>query len=496
MAPLAPSRSQPTAAPTSALWAGAIAQPATEFAATTLSVLEGQLPAGLRGTLYRNGPARLERGGTRVGHWFDGDGAVLRVNFDGDSRRDTRFESVPERLANRAVATYRYVRSAGFVDEEEAQQCLYRGYGSLPPGSIWQRWQTQIKNAANTSVLALPDRLLALWDGGLPHSLDLETLETHGLDNLQGLQASDTVAAHSKRHPRTGDIFSFGLIPGGNATLKLYRCSAAGALEQTGTIPLAGIPLIHDFVLADRYLVFCVSPVRLSPLPALFALSSFSDALQWQPQQGTQIIVVDADSLEAIALNPVDPWYQWHFGHSYLDFDGSIVFDVVRYPDFTTNQQLKEVASGQVTTTADAQLWQYRIDPNTGKVLDQQCLIDRHCEFPVAFGYDETATTYLNVHRTVPTPVGELFGAIARLDPKTGLTVADAGEGRYPSEPIAVANPANPQQPWVLTVVYDGHQHRSELWIYEGNELENGPICRLGLPEVVPHSFHGTWVDG
>jgi len=39
------------------------------------------IPEGLRGSLYRNGPARLERGGVRVGHWFDGDGAILAVHF-------------------------------------------------------------------------------------------------------------------------------------------------------------------------------------------------------------------------------------------------------------------------------------------------------------------------------------------------------------------------------------------------------------------------------
>ena len=488
MAPTAPPKAQSSAGSVSARWATAIAQPAIEFAATPVAVLAGHLPTDLRGTLYRNGPARFERGGTRADHWFDGDGAVLRVHFDGEQ----------------AVATYRYVRSAGFVEEEAADRCLYRGYGSLPPGGFWQRWQAQIKNAANTSVLALTDgsqsalggdRLLALWEGGLPHRLDLETLETVGLDDLGGLKASDSFTAHPKRHPRTGKIFGFGLVPGGNATLNVYRCSAAGIVEQTGTIPLSGIPLIHDVVLADRYLVFCVSPVRLSPLPALFGLSSFSDALQWQPQQGTQIIVVDADSLEAIALNSVDPWFQWHFGHSYLDFDGSVVFDVVRYPDFATNQQLKEVASGQLSTPADAQLWQYRIDPKTAKILDQQCLIDRHCEFPLALGQDETAVTYLNVHRTVPTPLGELFGAIARFDAKAGLTVADAGEGYYPSEPIPVENPANPEQPWVLTVVYNGHDHRSEVWVYQGNALEAGPICRLELPEVVAHSFHGIWVS-
>ncbi|MFM7511084.1 MAG: carotenoid oxygenase family protein, partial [Bacteroidota bacterium] len=85
-------------------------------------MLAGHLPTDLRGTLYRNGPARFERGGTRADHWFDGDGAVLRVHFDGE----------------KAVATYRYVRSAGFVEEEAADRCLYRGYGSLPPGGFWQ----------------------------------------------------------------------------------------------------------------------------------------------------------------------------------------------------------------------------------------------------------------------------------------------------------------------------------------------------------------------
>jgi carotenoid cleavage dioxygenase-like enzyme len=46
----------------------------------------------------------------------------------------------------------------------------------------------------------------------------------------------------------------------------------------------------------------------------------------------------------------------------------------------------------------------------------------------------------------------------------------------------------------VLTVVYNGHDHRSEVWVYQGDALEAGPICRLELPEVVPPSFHGTWM--
>jgi carotenoid cleavage dioxygenase-like enzyme len=468
---------------TRGLWAGAIADPAVEFPPTSLKVLSGQLPEGLRGSFYQNGPARLERGGQRVAHWFDGDGAILGIHFDG----------------HYAVANYRYVRSAGFTEEEAAGKFLFRGYGSLPDLPLWQRWQAQVKNAANTSVLPLPDRLLALWEGGLPHRLDRTTLATQELDNLGGLSASDTFSAHPKRHPRTGEIFNFGIVAGGNAKLNLYRLSATGHLQKRNTIDLNGIPLIHDFVLADRYLLFCVPPVRLGALPAVLGLQSFSDSLQWQPHRGTQLVVVDAESLEVVAWNQVEPWYQWHFGRGYLNRRDNIVMDVVRYENFATNQQLKEVASGQVTTPADAQLWQYEIDPQTAAIISQKCLVDRHCEFPVPFSTNSdspagSGVTYLSIHRTVPTPTGELFEAIARFEPHTHtLTIADAGPGRYPSEPHPICDAFDDRRHWVMTVVYDGHQTCSEVWIYDGDHLTDGPVCRLQLPQVIPPSFHGLW---
>ncbi|MEO0852825.1 MAG: carotenoid oxygenase family protein, partial [Cyanobacteria bacterium J06648_11] len=51
-------------------WVKAIPDPvAREFGNTDLPILEGAVPPGLRGSLYRNGPGRLGRGGERVAHW-------------------------------------------------------------------------------------------------------------------------------------------------------------------------------------------------------------------------------------------------------------------------------------------------------------------------------------------------------------------------------------------------------------------------------------------
>ncbi|RMF70126.1 MAG: hypothetical protein D6742_00985, partial [Cyanobacteria bacterium J069] len=94
-------------------WAAGVLHTAQEFSPTPLTVLEGQIPVALQGTLYRNGPGRLERGGQRMGHWFDGDGAILAVRFGGGA----------------ATGTYRYVQTAGYQAEAAAGRLLFGNYG-------------------------------------------------------------------------------------------------------------------------------------------------------------------------------------------------------------------------------------------------------------------------------------------------------------------------------------------------------------------------------
>ncbi|MEO1334542.1 MAG: carotenoid oxygenase family protein, partial [Myxococcota bacterium] len=57
-------------------------KPVAGEADTMLPVLEGRVPAALRGVLYRNGPGRLEVFGTQLTHPFDGDGMVSRFRFE------------------------------------------------------------------------------------------------------------------------------------------------------------------------------------------------------------------------------------------------------------------------------------------------------------------------------------------------------------------------------------------------------------------------------
>jgi carotenoid cleavage dioxygenase-like enzyme len=449
--------------------------------------VHGQVPAGLRGTLYRNGPARLGRGGMPVGHWFDGDGAVLRIAFGGGAAR----------------ATYRYVQSTGYRREAERDRLLYGNYGMTAPGPIWNHWRRPLKNAGNTSVIATTEALLALWEGGHPHALDAETLETLGESDLAGgggaLGKAEPFSAHPKQDPETGEIYNFGVsIPGPNARLMLYRCDRAGRLLAKQRLDLDGVPLIHDWVMAGRWLVFLVPPVRISVLPVLLGLSSYAGSMRWRPELGTQILVFDRETLELVSRGETEPFYQWHFGNgAHNDQDGWLVLDLARYADFSTNQHLREVAAGRTTTPAEARLWRMALSPQTARVEAMEEMSPRSVEFPVV-PPEQLARpwrrTYMAAHRIGTDTTAERYDTLACYDHVANLfTEADLGDGRYPSEPNVVADADDPSRHWLISVIYDGGEDVGEAWIYDAERLADGPACVLALPEVVPLNFHGCW---
>ncbi len=120
-------------------------------------------------------------------------------------------------------AVYRYVQTAEYQVETEKGRYIFGGYGMNPPGNLWKRLTKSLKNSANTSVLALPDRLLALWEGGYPYGLNLQTLETLGPEDLGNVENQQSYSAHPKRDSITGDIYNFGVTPGLNSSLNIYR---------------------------------------------------------------------------------------------------------------------------------------------------------------------------------------------------------------------------------------------------------------------------------
>lgn len=222
-------------------------------------------------------------------------------------------------------------------------------------------------------------------------------------------------------------------------------------------------------------------------MPALTKVKTFSDALTWQPELGTQILVCDRSSLQIISRQETEPWFQWHFGNGYLDKDDTVVVTLVRYGDFDqTNNYLQEVPSGQTHTTPQGIFWQIHLEPLSGRIIDSYKLLDIPCEFPTVASAEigkSSRFTYLSVHKPGVDISKEMFGAIARFDHQTNtLTTANLSSNSYPMEPIYAPDSEDPQQGWILTVIFDSQYNRSEVWIFDASHLDAEPVCRLALP--------------
>jgi all-trans-8'-apo-beta-carotenal 15,15'-oxygenase len=144
------------------------------------AAVKGRMPPDLEGTFFRNGPGRFELGGERYHHWFDGDGFAQRWQIS------------QGKVSHRG----KFVATQKFIDESQAGQFLYPGFGT----QITRRGvkSNDTLNAANTNLLPFNGRVYALWEGGSATELDPRTLDTVGIKTWRDDLKSMPFSAHPK----------------------------------------------------------------------------------------------------------------------------------------------------------------------------------------------------------------------------------------------------------------------------------------------------------
>ena len=71
------------------------------------------------------------------------------------------------------------------------------------------------------------------------------------------------------------------------------------------------------------------------------------------------------------------------------------------------------------------------------------------------------------------------------------LPVGEAG-----AEPIFIpsSNAQSEDEGYLMSLVYDRSDNKSNLQIFNAQGLTDGPIAKIMLPQRVPYGFHGNWV--
>ncbi len=445
--------------------------------------IEGQLPEGLWGTLFRNGPGKLEAGSQRYGHPFDGDGMVCAITF----------------VEGRVHFRNRFVRTPEFEAEAKAGRVLYRGvFGTQKPGGWWANFlDLKFKNPANTNVIYQGDKLLALWEASAPYRLNPADLTTEGIETFSGaLSPRQPFTAHPRRDPKTGDLLAFGVGAGLNSTLWFYRVDPQGQLTEKREFLIPGFAFLHDFVYTPRYRIFFQNPIAFNPLPFALGWQPAGTCLTLKRGEPTRIWVFPngKDPLRPVQLE-TEPGFVFHFVNGY-EVGERVIVDAVlyeEYPALEPNANYLEIDFAQVPA---GKLWRFVLDPQGGRVT-RELLLDRSVEFPAIHPlHMGECHRYIYIGAThAPGPNAPLQ-AILKLDTQTGRTQQYSFAPRgFVGEPVFIPYPNSQgeEEGWIVTVVFDAASCRSQVVILEAQDLAAGPVARIPLQHHLPYGLHGSF---
>ncbi len=447
--------------------------------------IEGEIPADLNGTFFRNGPGLLDINGQKIAHPFDGDGMISAIAINN----------------GRARYRNRYVQTEGYLAEKKAGKILYRGvFGTQKPGGwLANIFDLKAKNIANTNIIYWGGKLLALWEGGQPHRLDPKTLETIGLDDLNGLlEGGKAFSAHPRiekgKDGKNDVLINFSVKPGPSSTITIFEFDTEGKLLKRRAHIIPGFAFLHDMAITPNYCIFFQNPVSLDPLPFMLGFKSAGQCLQFNPKKPTQVILIPRNGGEMKVLE-TEPCFVFHHANAWEE-NGEVFVESIVYksfPDVDANADFRDV---DFSAIPEGQLWRFKMNLKTESV-EHQLIESRTCEFPTLHP-DWVGQPYRYLYiGAAEAPTGNApLQAVLKIDWQTGeRQIWSAAPRGFAGEPIFVPRPggAGEDDGWLLLLMYDAANHRSDLVILDARDLTKEPVARLRLKYHVPYGLHGSF---
>lgn len=447
--------------------------PAEGYASTDMTLIRGELPADLKGVLYRNGPAQFRYGDQYLDHWFDGDGMVHSIRFED----------------GRAVHSGQFVKTEKRIAEQAAQKFLAPGFGTLGDPS-YPVSSADATNAANTSVLRVGDDLLALWEAGSAYRLDPVSLETLGPKTWRGDLKGMPFLAHPKVETN-GTIWNLG-VSGPN--VGIYRISADGSQTDFGLVNIGVPAYIHDFAMTERHLLILVQPwIYQKQTPP------FTNSMAWSPEQGLRVLIVDKSDFSNTRWAELPPRFFFHTGDAWEDADGRIFIDLATYPDSQFVEQGEaDTIEGKYQKPAHsgAQMAMIMIPKKGEASLTETGL---PAEFPrIDPRYQGQARNQVWMIDSEQRDFAPGSSKIRRLDWQTMVPdMHDFGREHMVEEHIFVPrhNSAQEGAGWLVGTTLNMKERATEVHVFDAMHLNDGPMASFRAPYAWPLGFHGTWAD-
>ena len=439
--------------------------------------VEGELPRELNGTLYRNGPnPQFEAPGA---HWFVGDGMLHAFHIEN----------------GRASYRNRWVRTPKWLAEHDAGRALFGGFGrrlgNVPEGT------TQDSGVANTNIVFHAGRLLALEEGHMPTEIEPGTLATRGYQTYRDAIAGP-FTAHPKLDPVTGEMVFFGYNAGGPFTPKVSYgvVGANGEVSQFERFDAPYASMVHDFIVTEKHVLFPILPLTGSMERAMGGRPPYA----WEPDKGAYVGVMKrGGSTKDIIWLRGDSCYVFHVMNAWEDGQ-RIIADVMQFAE----PPLFPYPDGRPTDPAKSKArlcrWTFDLSGGTDR-FTQHYQDETTGEFP-RIDDRHAGLAYRHGWYACGNPAGAAasgLSGIVHVDHKANRRAQYLlPDGDTISEPVFVERGAEAAEGdgWLIAAVWRARENRSDVAVFNAQDVESGPVALVKLGHRVPDGFHGNWVNG
>jgi carotenoid cleavage dioxygenase-like enzyme len=450
-------------------WALATADLDADIAPRAMRLVQGRAPVGLEGTLFRNGPGKFRRPGGSATHWFDGDGLMRSFRIeDGGVTLAARFADTPKRRHETALDA---VVTPGFGTVGDARGRI----GSNDDAS-----------SANTAVMVTGEKVWALWEGGSPLQMDAATLATEDFVTLRPDLKGMPFQAHPRFAP-DGTVWNVGT--NGDQVI-VWHMQASGALIDARMLRLPRASYLHDFTATDRHLIFVLQPWVFDR-----AGMPFSTQFAWQPELGTQVLVVDKADLTQTRLYELPTFSFFHLGDGWAEPDGTIRFDVAAGADVTfAIEGARALVAGRGPVPGEPCILKLvTLHPDGRAELASSGVT---AEFPKGDPRRAGLARSLTVHVAGERGSRPLPDGLAIQDWNTGRSHAFSfGDTQIMEEAVFVPRPGTTAErdAWLVAPSINLAEGVTELHVFDVAAVEDGPVATWRADVALPAGFHGAW---
>lgn len=457
----------------------------SEWVADDLEVVEGEIPADLDGVYLRNTENPVHPSMKNY-HPFDGDGMIHVVGF-----RD-----------GKAFYRNRFIRTDGFVAEQEAGQALWAGLAEPPRIALREDgWgaRTRMKDASSTDVVVhRGTALTSFYQCGDLYRVDPFSAQTRGKEDFNGgFPGQWGVSAHPKIDDRTGEMLFFNYSK--DAPYMHYGVvDEKNDLAHYVDIPLPGPRLPHDMAFTENYAILNDFPLFWDPE----ALKKDAHIARWHRDMPSRFAVIPRRGQTSdIRWFEAESTYVLHFVNAYEEGD-EIVLDGF----FQGDPEPADNGMGDKWQRAfrflaldrmQSRLHRWRLNLVTGAVREEQ-LSDSITEFGMMNG-SYAGGAYRYAYAATGKPSWFLFDGLVKHDLHTGGEERISfGDGVYGSETAMAPRVGATAEDdgYLITLLTDMNADASYALVLDAARVGDGPVCKLKLPERISSGTHSTWAAG